>query len=607
MKGKLLTFLLLAILISSCSSIEQPEDTSIIPDNSIEEAKFLSFNISQPKGHDSRNDNNGDWSLESGTTLENNIKSIFFYFFDKEGNTIKVKKGLESDSQFQFAYEWLPSEGNLTESGPVEDGTSYNFEKTLSGSLALRFDDDELPEQVMTVVNPGRELKDLVVTNISDLQGAVEDLYTGLTEDNFVMTNSVYVIKNHSQDTSSDGEPTTSSSQSVICATQITPDKICSSLQESLQHPVEIWVERVLARIDLRFLMEETQGFTVPEGQKAFKTSAAIKREGDSAETEIYVKFLGWAVTSTPKKSRLFKMVDNAWDVDNFFSVSSSWNSSALHRSVWGVNPEDLQLQWFTFNDLIGQTGDFDYGETYNMDVSTGYMQENANPYSEGAITLSNPDYPSKAIFASQIVDASGNYIELAEYEGKYYKVSDLQTLIAEKLDMWFADEEGNNIYKIKPNHLSFQTAMERSGQNGTVEKDTYYVYFTLSSEVKDWKWYHHFNSEDEKESSEIINTQSYIDRMTAKAKVWTRGYAYYYFDIPHCIDISTDKPGSLGVVRNNIYRSSIEAVTQLGTPVYKPGEMIYPETPESTDNPLVVNVKKLDWRIEHQDVLLSW
>lgn len=593
MKGKLLTFLLLALLLSSCTNSELPEETPDMSSPSTEGMRYLGFNISQYQNIDTRSDNDGDWNLESGSAAENRVNRIFFYFFDNEGHTVNVMNGTDRDSRFKDAYEWRPSESNITESNTSPEGSSDNIEKFLSGTLAVRFEDDIFPEQMLTVVNPSYELASFPIANISELQGKVLDLYTGLTESNFVMTNSVYV------------------DSSIVCATPVGPENICFSKQEAYQNSVDIYVERGLARIDLRFSMDKAPGISVPEGVKAFKTSCVIKREGETNETEIFVKFLGWAVTSTPTTSDLFKQVDTSWNVDNFFSASSSWNSSSLHRSAWGVNPAGVEYQWYSYDDLTDPAAEFEYGNTFRMNVSTGYMQENANPYSEGTISVSNPVYPSKVIFAAQIVDGTGNFIEIAEYEGKYYRVEDLKTLIAGKLDMWYADgkdNEGNNIYsQINQDHLSFETSMEHNKKSGPGEKDTYYVYFTLSDEGKNRTWYHYFVSEDEKDSNIIANPQSYIDSMTAKAKVWTEGYAYYYFDIPHCPDIEAGLPGSLGVVRNNLYGATIEEVTKLGTPVYKPGEMIYPETPESTVNPLVVTVRKLGWRKEHQDVQLSW
>lgn len=601
MKGKLLTILLLGLLISSCSSIDQPEEASELPPHGIEDIKFLNFDISLYQDNNTRNDNDGSWETKPGTSEENQINRIFFYFFDKEGNAIKVRDGSDVNSPLKEAFDWVSSGNNSN------GGSSSGSDNILSVSLALRFAKNVMPEQLLTIVNPNFDLNAFSVTNISDLQGKVMNFYTGLTDANFVMTNSVYVVKN-----ANSGSGNATGSQSVVCATPITSENICFSAQEALLHPVMVYVDRVLARIDFKFLMEEAQEFTVPEGVKVFKISSNIKREGDASSTDIYVKFLGWTITSTSTTSWLFKKVDNSWDVDKFFSSTSSWNSSNMHRSIWSANPAGLQYQWFTFNDMLNPSGNFDYGNTYNMTVSRAYIQENANPYNEGTIALANPEYPSKVIFAAQIVDASGNALDIAEYEGKYYKVEDLKTLIAGRLDMWYEngkDNDGNNIItQIDKNHISFQTSMERKGESGPGEKETYYVYFTLSDEAKNMTWYHYFTSEDEKDSKLISKPQiqTYIDTRTTMAKVWTSGYAYYYYDITHCKDVARDKPGSLGVVRNNIYYTKIKAITGLGTPVYKPGDTIYPENPEPT-NPLVVTVEKLEWRKENQDVILSW
>ena len=84
-------------------------------------------------------------------------------------------------------------------------------------------------------------------------------------------------------------------------------------------------------------------------------------------------------------------------------------------------------------------------------------------------------------------------------------------------------------------------------------------------------------------------------------AKVWKDGYTYYYFDIKHL-------GNKIGVVRNHIYDANITKLTGLGTPVYNPDEIIYPEKPiDDEETFIAAQINILSWRIVKNDVELDW
>lgn len=84
-------------------------------------------------------------------------------------------------------------------------------------------------------------------------------------------------------------------------------------------------------------------------------------------------------------------------------------------------------------------------------------------------------------------------------------------------------------------------------------------------------------------------------------AKVWKDGYTYYYFDINHFGD-------KIGVVRNHIYDADIQTLAGLGTPVYNPDEIIYPEKPVDTDDSFIAaRINILSWRVVNSDININW
>lgn len=95
-----------------------------------------------------------------------------------------------------------------------------------------------------------------------------------------------------------------------------------------------------------------------------------------------------------------------------------------------------------------------------------------------------------------------------------------------------------------------------------------------------------------------VINGKLADKTIVDRALVWNSGMTYYYKEIMHLNGLN-------GVVRNHIYGVNVQKIAGLGTPVYKPDEIIYPETPEemiitsrlkSTSCPGVLLMKTMNW-----------
>ncbi|WP_300851937.1 fimbria major subunit, partial [uncultured Bacteroides sp.] len=64
---------------------------------------------------------------------------------------------------------------------------------------------------------------------------------------------------------------------------------------------------------------------------------------------------------------------------------------------------------------------------------------------------------------------------------------------------------------------------------------------------------------------------------------------------------------GKYGVVRNHVYAANIHSLVGLGTPVYDPEEVIYPEKPGGDDTYIAAEIRILSWRIVNQNIDLEW
>ncbi|MCH5237879.1 MAG: fimbria major subunit [Muribaculaceae bacterium] len=661
MKIKHLIYLLTVILFSACVNDNFSSDDKTMSGDDENQTYYICIDLKSPQTPYTRNENNSeedkfDNNFEDGNENESAVGSVRFYFFDGEGKAVKVRNvNGSSGSDYSYAYEVNNMEVIPDRDEKNNTDKKNNLEETVKVVLSIQFENGHKPSQVIAILNPNAAIEKILeikqntgILKLSDLQTINTNFLKDNTdntdnadltsEGNFVMSNSTYVVYENS------GEPAEGQNinQGVVCAAHISETNIRTTEEEAKGNPVDVYVERVLAKLEVSF---RKLNMTVREEGNYFLFKLADKSfipvgEETKAVMEIYVKFLGYALTSTPKKSYLLKNVDENWDHTSFFTPTISWTAPEYSRSYWAINPQmDVaEYQWFSFEDLTekkdpqGQlTNEMEDGcflFNLNPDKKSviAYMQENANPNNE---ELKNPDYHTKAIFAAQLVKKNGDPITMAEYESKKYTLDGLKNSVANSLDLWTEIVDGEDLSdvndktidtgekryrKIKPEDLDFETATAHGVVDPELNKKegTYFVYFTLKKmddQENERYWYHESSlSKDTDESLRVRNIKAYIDNHTFPAKIWNDGMTYYFFDIVHCEDVeSKDSPGYFGVVRNTLYSATIDELTSFGTPVYNPAEMIYPENPASEGNQLKVTIESVKWRLVNQDLQLAW
>lgn len=595
--------LTVAFILSACSvEVDIPD----IPEfENLPDSCYINIDLLSPTSVHSRELSDED--LVDGSDDENKISKVRFYFFNDNGDPVNIQYPDAGLSQVSFC-DYEPSDED------IKDSSDKRIEKILSTVLSFKIEDKNFPTQVIAIVNPDSSLDDLKYVSVSELQDIVLDLLTDHSSaGKFIMSNSVYADN-------SDSESGSANRLKMICPAQILSSQISTNPEEAVKNPVDIYVERAVARLDVSFSNNLTKK-TLQNIGSVFDTGLYFSPADNPALNEkIYLKFIGWAVTSTPSVSRLLKKINLSWDPGSFFDNKESWNFPRYFRSVWAINPDFSQVGnskdikdfflWYSYSDLIADENSRKNGvSTANIDKSTTYMQENANPHNNDA-SPANPDYPTKVIFAAQLIDKNGNPISIAEYESEYYTPEGLKKLVADMLDMYRQnghDSNGNQLYeKIKPEHLDFETSKEHRNPYGPDSEGSYYVFFKLSDSGLSCEWYHLNGSQSGNNPVKVNNPSEYLSLMTYPVKIWNQGYSYYYFDIPHCQSIDKTKPGHFGVVRNNIYNAVIESISSLGTPVYNPDEVIFPETPEN-ETQLIITVNTSPWRLIKKKFQFTW
>lgn len=566
MKKALFILPMLAAGIASC--------TSDVPANNEEqtgEARYLSINIVATPTGGTKADPTAADDYENGTSDENAVTKVRFYFFDKDKQAANVKKSGETWVNY---YDWTTTS--------TEAGEAPNVEKVINAQIVINSTEgDKEPVSVVAIVNPTSDLPEGTI-NLENLSTTVAAFNS---TDSFIMSNAVYA----------DG---TSKMEEVSVA-----GHLYNTTAAALANPVTIHVERVLAKVtmDLKENLANASGL--------IKTGETTTVLGES-DNEVYVKFLGWNVTNTVDKSYLMKQINVSWP-DNLLGSDEPWNWSNFHRSFWAVNPTGLNYAHGKFNADDTDNPNKANAVTYfdGSENAVAYLQENAAKTSENnSVTES----PSQVIVAAQLVDKNGNAVEIAEWGFKQYKVADLKTAIMQSLASKnyckkVTAESSTTYTPISESDIEFKTASAVDGGGNLLNRDRYYVYAQLTAAAQNAAWVSGPDASRADVQASAVNTAL---KDLGHAKIWTQGYTYYYLNIRHLnqtADANEASPGYYGVVRNHVYKVKVNSVKGLGTPVYDPSEVIIPEKPGDEDTFIAAEIKILSWRIVNNGVDFEW
>lgn len=554
------------------------------------EVSYLAINIVQTPEASSRAEGDqiqgapDNATYEEGLAKENHVESVRFYFFKADGTAASVVNGTKS------YYDWTPSS---------EAGSMPNVEKVLTATIVLtnakepedNISKDGYPAQVIAVLNPNTTELGAANLSMSTLRAKMEDYASKANAANptFVMSNSVYL------------NGTTRIASSTIAAENVGTDP-----STALANPVNIYVERTVAKVRLNYAttFQPNADGLIPLKDK--DDNPLTTKVGDD-DKPIFLKVNGWNVTATTAKGYLSKHVQASWASEPAASGFGTWqwNWAPYFRCFWAQNPafNDAGQQYFSFNDITNN---------YTIGGEKNYLYTNENAGSQGAEGDDSSDYterkfPTQVIIAGQLVDATGSPLEVAEYAGsRFVGESNLLATMVNFVNLYkITTVDGATVYtKITPADVKLITAFENgSAQEGQDNKGRYYVELALTDAATASQW-----AISNLEGSSAVSADQIKNalRSVGHAKLWKTGMTYYYFKIQHLGN--EGKAGNYGVVRNHIYDCSITNIAGLGTPVYDPNQTIWPEKPEPEEDAYIAaKINILSWRVVNSNVNLDW
>ena len=586
-------FLAVALLgLASCTKDDIANGNNPIHNGEIEES-YIAINLSA-----SENTRAEDGVYVKGAEAERAVKTAHFFFF-KDGAPFPV---------------------NVTNNTVTSPGGTINH---LSASLSLGSTDGmnnvsdikdvvllisnykgEFPNQIVAVLNWSPEPTKAYY--LSELETAVNIATKYDSTDYFVMSNAVYATTD----------------KKVMNATPLTESNIKKDRDAAMAAPVNIYVERVAAKV----VVTTADGKTKINLNKSVSTNQLVKGENTLVETPVYAQLLGWELHNDIPESYLLKQIDPTWED---MALGFTWNNAPWFRSYWATslplptpNPvvESFKMSYATPLPTGFAT---EYGFAIGNNANVGTADETAKSFTYVGENTNGQAAGTKVILKAKLVNEAGDALEIASWYGnKYLGENDLRTAVANtlKYTLFYKGSEDKYV-GIEPEDLKCVAGGTADAPTGVAANE---VYFQLSDAAgvganRPEGWYKLVNGEYKPVASDlnpdvysVDATNNYLKTYVQPGILYKNGETFYYVDIKHLGQRSPSAPDTAviaeyGVVRNHIYNIVINSIGGYGSPIYvgtsnlvTPG---YPDTPDAEETFVSAQINILSWRLVSQEV----
>lgn len=509
MKAKYLFMALASLSMVACSVNDELPQAGT-PGNGISAEKgYIAINLKS-------SDSITRAQYEDGTAAEQAVSKATFYFFDAAGNAFNIN-----------------TNGNYFVATVADNGGTEtpNIESMSDPVIVVEKYKGEFPAKIAAVVN----YTGTTSLSLNDLQNTLS-LVGHNNGAEFVMSNSVYA--------NNAGE--------VIDATPLSIENFQTSSALALANPVTVFVERVVAKVNVK------------------GTNTVLDTATKVGDKDVFAKINGWDLVATKGESYIIKSVNAAWTDTELGFV---WSDPAYHRSYWTAKIVEGTV-----------SNSFTPALLTNNDASVEYVGEYVN--------AANTDR-TKYIVSATLQDASGNPIEIAQWYGTNYIGEEaLLAAVAPTLKQKFMQFNGIDTYtNIDDSQLKCVA--------GNAAAESYEVVFQIAEGVETDNWY----AFDGVNYTKIADPNAELAKIEP-AKIWKDGMTYYYADVKHL-----GTPGSVGeygIVRNHCYNIAIKGVNGWGTPIYNPEQQVVPVKPTDKETYIAAEINVLSWRVVSYDATLQ-
>lgn len=519
---------------------------------------------------------------EDGNDIENGVKHVRFYFFNGVGAPVNVKTTASGAVNY---YDW---DKDITGSGNPND-----VERTLTAIIVIDTKaGDGLPVRIAAVLNPTQEILNGGSMGLTTLKEKSANFATAdlTTTNNFVMFNSVYVQNGKAYST-----------------TDIKDGNICKSKTEAETNPVKIYVERSVAKVSVA-LGSNVANAATADGKIALKDKLNGGEDLKVEGKQVYLKLYGWELAAETNQGRLVKKINPGWQGTWWYD-----NNVTGHRTFWAINDVSASNLY-----------DKSYNQTTTAFGATTYLYTNENAQTNDDVDNidGQAKKKTKVIVAGRLVDENGDNFTIVRHMGRHFAddpadfnnlKESILTALENKEFFYYYKTEAGKYQEITATDLEVVVPTTTKAENSK----NCYVYTKLSTTGGTKEWYKStvknpadatgYEKIDASKINDTLKDLKDKDKpedgyIIDRPLVWKEGMTYYYYEIKHLLG-STE----IGVVRNHIYKTTIANIAGLGTPVYNPGDVIYPEKPEENAHYIAAEINILSWRIVTGSYNLDW
>lgn len=548
----LLASMMACMALAACTNQDLVEDDNIGGDKTGETKAYIGIRIADPANGISRAT---DDNFSNGKDEEHAITRSLFLFYNADGtfNT----KGLITGT--------IPT----TTTGEVG-----NIEAITVAEIVLKGDPNNtiFPTQVIAFLNLPQEIEEELTNdgglNLKDAITLVKNAETEIKDyakdNNFIMTNSVYIEKN--------GE--------IIYTTPVTENNIVQTEAMAKQKSITINVERLAAKVEMEGNNVDTPNIAIEHSKNQYK--------------ELKLKIDGWGINGVNKTSYLVKNLDDlngnfgqwSWSDPNnkrsYWAKDTNYDSNANYPTDYeNYNPNNSPLEYRSWNDIVSTKYAAQYCPENTMDA-TAASNINATTYMviAGHYELVRNDGTTQAIEDKD---------KLYKYINKYYTEEDMLNLLADQASLYTLSEEGGIETWTKADASHYQLG-RASLYDAKLEVSTNEDY------------YYKENGQYQKyESKEAANAA--LLKKLGTITTFAGGKTFFYVNIKH-LNPTKEQEGHIGIVRNHVYELTLNKIENLGHGVFDPDEDII-ITPKEKEFYVAATLKILPWKVVKQDVVL--
>lgn len=546
-------------LFAACANDETPGGNTLPQGNG--EQAFIAVRLAAP--------NAMTRAFQDGKDEENAVTKARFYFFDNSGNAVTVGQTTGSTDINYY-------DVNSPSFSP-SDPTGDNVEETTTNAIVVLENKTVWPTQMVVVLNPPTNFTGS--KSLTDLRGIAAG-YDSKTSGAFVMSNSVYI----------DG------ANGKVDAVNV-EDHITNNLEAAKGNPVTVYVERVLARVDVACTSSLETNKTDGTGTQQSDINGY---SGENGTNEIQAVIKGWTLANRNAESHLLKSL-STWNNSTTFTAGNgswaftNWNDATNHRSYWAYTDDVTanKLANDSYATILTNNSTF---------AETAYCQENTG---KG---------PATELVAIAELQVDGLKTDIAKYAGQYWTVENLLTQFANQIlagKIYYKATSGDPATVTALPATALKLRPRNSSETSTVA--AYEAVLDLKAAYQTgYTFYSDADGDDELQLTEVQNILN-----DYKSLYWHEGKTYYHTTIKHTLNNLTKD----GVVRNHLYDISLTGVSGLGTPIPgtssddeddDPGtddpddKPIDPEDPNEEESFLAAEINILSWNIIDQDVVLG-